>query len=183
MSGTGSDAGGGGVSGVGLQSLLDKFSNSPAGASQFSADGSTPSQFTMPGGGIPQYQGAQMMPATLGGAQGVQDAQDWTQAVNQYGGGMTGANYAQIAQGLAGAGGNLKAPETPQPPRGGAAGGGMRNQAQANYLPAQIPLGLAGGAPQQGTMNLAGAATQANPTGSVQNLLKLLQMGNKGFNV
>lgn len=127
--------------------------------SKFSMDGSTPSQFTMPGGAMPDYQGVQMMPAALGGVQGVQDAQDWTQAIKDS---REGPNWA----GLAG----LKAPDTPAPLRGGASAG-------------------RGGAvdfnPQQLNMQTQAVGSMPNPgasPGSLQgNLLQLLAQGNKGF--
>jgi hypothetical protein len=143
------------------------------GASPFSLDGSTPSQFTMPGGGIPQYQGVSMQPATLGGVQGVQDAQDFTKMVQDSGlGGLLG--------GLGGAGGgDLKAPDSAQRPAA-PAGARAGQMPAANYVPPQV-MG-APAMPQQGTTNLAGTAA-ASPSAGIQNLMQLLQMGNKGFSL
>jgi hypothetical protein len=167
----------------GLQGLLSKITggSSGAGASQFSADGSAPSQFTMPGGQIPQYQGAAMMPATLGGAQGVQDAQNWTQAVQDQSG-MSAANIQQLMQGLGGTAGALQAPQQQQQmaraPAGARAGSG---QAQ-NFTPTQLQTMPTG--PTQGTTNLqspVGAST--GQTQAVQNLMQLLKLGNSGFQI
>jgi hypothetical protein len=180
---SGSDAASGGAGGSGLAGLLSKFGGGAqdATASQFSADGSTPSQFTMPGGNIPQYQGTQMLPATLGGVQGLQDAQNWTQAVQQQGG-MTNANWQQLAQGGAAGAGNLQIPQTPQMQRAPAGARAASGQAM-NFTPTQIPLGSPA-MNAQGTVNLASpVGATLGPTQSVQNLMRLLQMGNKGFNI
>lgn len=179
MSGSDTGSGGAGVSGAGLQSLLSKFQNSPQAAS-FSADGSAPSQFTMPGGGIPQYQGTAMMPATLGGAAGVQDAQDYSQMVQDQSG-MSAANMAQLAQKLGAGAGNLSAGDAGG---GGGAGGGMRagggGGGAQNFTPTQLQGTPT--LPGQGNINLAGAAN-ASPSASVQNLLQLLKLGNTGFSL
>ena len=138
------------------------MSNDATGASQFSLDGSTPSQFTMPGGGIPQYQGTQMMPATLGGVQGVQDAQDWTEAVNNSG---SGVDWNAIGA----AAGKLDQPETPGAPRGGAGGG---RGGSVDFNPQQLNM----------QAQAAGAMPQGQGAGTLQtNLLQLLAQGNKGF--
>jgi hypothetical protein len=176
MSGSGS-GGSDATTGAGLSSLLDRFKNSPA-AAQFSADGSTPSQFTMPGGGNAQYQGTQMMPATLGGAAGVQDAQDWTKAIQQAGGGLDLSALAGL-----GAGGmqapdqaNNRAPSAPGVHGGG--GGG-----QGGYVPQQLPMGSPS-MPQQGNVNLGSPVNATlGPTQSVQNLMQLLKLGNTGFSI
>jgi hypothetical protein len=183
MSGSGGD-GTAATQASGLQGLLSKITGSGSttpGASQFSADGSTPSQFTMPGGQIPQYQGAAMMPATLGGAQGVQDAQNWTQAVQDQSG-MTAANVQQMLQKL-GTAGNLAAPQQNQQQMARAPAGAHAASGQAqNFTPTQLQTMPTG--PTQGTTNLqspVGAST--GQTQAVQNLMQLLKLGNSGFQI
>ena len=171
---SGAADGASGATGSGLQGLLDRFKSSGQ-ASQFSADGSAPSQFTMPGGGIPQFQGTQMLPATLGGAQGVADAQDWTKAVQAAGGSPDWSK-------LAGAGAALQAgqqqQQMPRAPAGARAGGGQ----QQDFVPQQL-TGQPG-MPTQGTVNLQNPVNATvGPTQSVQNLMALLKLGNSGFKI
>jgi hypothetical protein len=178
---SGADGTSAGLSGSGLQGLLSKFTGGSGGqASQFSADGSAPSQFTMPGGGPAQYQGTSMLPATLGGVQGVADAQNFTQQL-QDASGMSAANIQQMLQGL-GTAGQLQAPQTqqqtPRAPAGARAGGGQ----QPNFVPQQL-TGLPG-APTQGTVNLQNPVNATvGPTQAVQNLMQLLKLGNTGFTI
>lgn len=150
-------------SGSGISSLwsmlADKF-GSGAGASAtpvaspFTSDGGTASQFTMPGGQQANYQGVDMMPATLGGVQGVQDAQDWTQAMQDAGG---GPNWGAMA-GAAGKMGDMGQPNAPQAPAGARGGGGGQ---PINFVPQQVSMQAA---------PLAGMT----PTTSQQNLLQML---------
>lgn len=175
MSGSGGDGAGGGAGGFDLSSLLGK---SGTGASQFAMPGGDASQFTMPGGAQGNYQGVSMMPAALGGVQGVADAQDYSKML-QDASGMSAANYAQLA--AAAGGGNLQAPGGPQAPQGmaGARGGG--GGAQQTFTP-QLLSQLLTQAPTQGTANITGGVnTGAAMSQPVQNLLKLLQTGNAGF--
>jgi hypothetical protein len=177
---SGSDASSG-TSGAGLQSLLSKFSNSPAGAgaSQFSADGSTPSQFTMPGGQIPQYQGAAAPAGVMGVQAGMQDAQNWTQAVQQAGG-LSAANLGQMAQTLGGAAGGLQMPQQQQEQARAPAGARGGSGQAVNFVPQQVAMGMPG-APAQGTTNLGASAAGGTNAQSIQSLLALLQNANKGF--
>jgi hypothetical protein len=174
MSGAGDASGS--ATGAGLSGLLDRFRQSGQ-ASQFSADGSAPSQFTMPGGGIPQYQGTQMLPATLGGVQGVADAQDWTKAVQNAG---SGIDWQAMAKAAGGTGGQLQAGQDQQTPHAmaGAHAGGQ----QAAYMPQQLQ-GMPT-MPTQGAVNLQNPVNATlGPTQSVQNLMQLLKLGNAGFNI
>lgn len=135
------------------------------GPSQFSMDGSAPSQFTMPDGSQGNFQGTQMLPAVLGGVQGVQDAQDWTKAMQAAGGGLT-----DVLGALGGAAGQLQAPEAQQMGMGG--GGGARGGGgqAVDFNPSQISM-------------MGQSAGQMQGGQGMQNLLQLLQMGNKGFNI
>lgn len=134
--------------------------------SKFTLDGSQASQFTMPGGQMPNYQGTQMMPATLGGVQGVQDAQDWTKAIADSGNGLQ-----SLLQGLGAGASGLQMPQTgenvAQAPAGARSGGSAQS---ANFTPSQLSM-------------LSQASGAMSGGQSMQNLLQLLQMGNKGFNI
>jgi hypothetical protein len=106
------------------------------------------SQFTMPGGQQANYQGVSMMPATLGGVQGVQDAQDWTQAMKDAGG---GPNWGAMA---GAAGKNEMGQNDPrQAPAGARPGSGQA----MNFVPQQMSLvqqPLAGMTANAGQQNL-----------------------------
>lgn len=144
-------------SGASLSNAWDRFSNNGLGASQFSADGSAASQFTMPGGQVANYQGVQALPATLGGVNGVQDAQDWTQAIKDSG---PGVDWSKLAGAGAGLGEQAAPPHAPGVGRGGGGGAVDFNPAYLNAMPA---------AP--------GQAPQAN----VDSLMKMILGANKGY--
>jgi len=152
----GASAGAGMDSGL-WSSLADRFGSSgPQAApvaSPFTMDeGGTASKFTMPGGQQANYQGVEMMPATLGGVQGVQDAQDWTQAMKDAGGG----------------------------PNWGAMAGAAGKTDMGQNDPRQAPAGARGGSgqpinfvPQQLSMQAQPLAGMTAPAGQ-QNLLQML---------
>lgn len=152
----GADGSGSGMSSL-WSSLADKFGSGSGAAatpvaSPFTSDGGTASQFTMPGGQQANYQGVEMMPATLGGVQGVQDAQDWTQAMKDAGG---GPNWGAMA-GAAGKLGDMGQQEPRAAPAGARGGSGQ----PINFVPQQV------------SMMAAPAGT--TPTTSQQNLLQML---------
>lgn len=133
------------------------MSNDASGAPQFSMDGSTPSQFTMPGGQAANYQGVQALPATLGGVNGVQDAQDWTQAIKDSAPGVDWSKLAGAGAGL----GEQASPGRAPAPRGGGGGAVNFNPAYLNAMP-QV-----------------GQAPQAN----VNSLMQMILGANKGYSI
>ncbi|HEY2250953.1 MAG TPA: hypothetical protein VGH74_07815 [Planctomycetaceae bacterium] len=154
----GSNASGADGSGAGMDSLWsslkDRFgsgADASAVASPFTSDGGAASQFTMPGGQQANYQGVQMQPAALGGIQGVQDAQDWTQAMKDAGG---GPNWGALA-GAAGKTGGLDQQTPPHAPAGARPGSGQ----PINFVPQQTsmmaqPAGLTAATGQQNLLQM-----------------------------
>jgi hypothetical protein len=150
--------------GASISNSWDRFSNNGLPASQFSADGSTPSQFTMPGGGIPNPQpdvsgnaGVSMLPATLGGVNGMQDAQDWTKQVKDSG---PGTDWSALSK--------LKAPDQQKQDQ-------QRPQAMTRGQSKAVDFTPAY------SMNMAqpGQSAQTNFNG----LLQMLANANKGYKV